>query len=354
MTSRQRIGGGGPGGSGGGGGPAPAGNLLWGPDFGDPPETEVGIALSLLSYGLIGERTIGVAGRLTNLAATYNAQGVALDLDGVLAPGFAAMGIEVAGRLTALATTFNAQGVAAQLTNPVNSAAFNAQTIGTHLAGSALGAPNYMGVGQAGSSDATNSLSIPVPTGTEEGDFLLAVVAGANDNADITASESGWTVIQSNTNSSRLKTFWRFAGASEPANYTFTRAVSTGMLGSIHRVVGVDSTTPINVSGTNFGSTNDPVAPSITTTVANCLKLCCCIKNNGVNLTFTPPANYTERTDQDANGLLGAHTGDGTTATRPQAAAAASGTATMDSTDILSTAWAAQHIAIAPASFTLS
>jgi hypothetical protein len=74
------------------------------------------------------------------------------------------------------------------------------------------------------SNNAGTTVVIPVPTGTQDGDMMIAAVTFAS-GASITVP-SGWTLINSHTTFSRATlTYYRVA-SSEPASYTWTIASS--------------------------------------------------------------------------------------------------------------------------------
>lgn len=275
-----------------------------GPDFGNPPEAGVGVQLTMPALEAGYGQSVGISFSLFDVAP------------------------------------------------------FHSSSVGAHLSGTALGAPLWQSVGSVTSSIAGSSVVIPKPADLAVGDLMVAFVGAAQLNT--TTLPTGWTLIlntqRDGTNDVTLNSSWKIAEASDVAatSFTFTLASSAAFIGCIHRVSAVDSTTPINVSGGGSGSATDPVAPTITTTVDNCLKICACVQFNATNADYTPPSGYTERTDQNGLGALSAQTITGETATRAQATAGASGTATMDSTQAVASDYAAQHIAIAPGTITLA
>lgn len=109
-------------------------------------------------------------------------------------------------------------------------------------------------------------------TATSSGkDFLLAHVAMSGDTT-ITAP-SGWTQVASQANEASLRSavFRKFAGASEPANYTFTMSAGALGAGGMAAYVGVDTTTPVDATATatSAGQSTSHTAPSVTTTKPN-------------------------------------------------------------------------------------
>lgn len=112
----------------------------------------------------------------------------------------------------------------------------------------------------------STSMTIDKPTGTVEGDFMLATVA---ISSTATASISGWTRISPNpvandpifcapsvVTHTSVHTFYKFAGASEGASYSATWTGPTYGAGGITTYKGVDSTTPIDTSPNGYCAQN--------------------------------------------------------------------------------------------------
>lgn len=90
--------------------------------------------------------------------------------------------------------------------------------------------------------DSSTTVVINVPTGTQNGDFMIMFIAQGNLSAGLTISTpSGWTLIDATTgtnNASKnqyLNTYWRNANT-EPASYTvntFASGATDGGIGAI-------------------------------------------------------------------------------------------------------------------------
>lgn len=139
------------------------------------------------------------------------------------------------------------------------------------------------------------------PTGTVDGDLLLAFItcsSGATVN-----TLSGWTAIASvaNTTGVRCAAFWKFASG-EGSGWTFTLSGPSNSQVQIMRISGADPTTPVNTSSTkaNNSSSTTCANDGLTTTVNNCLNF----YHYGINTgtSFTPNANATERQDTTTGG----------------------------------------------------
>lgn len=145
------------------------------------------------------------------------------------------------------------------------------------------------------------NLSIRVPAGTASGDVMIAAVSTTPSSVPITAP-AGWTLIQAvtqaTTTSNRVSTYYRVAGASEPAAYTWTLSTAhTGAAGGIASFSGVDNVAPINVSaGQATASSLNHAAPSVTTTVANAMLVT--VHEYASASSWTPPGGMTEAVDQ--------------------------------------------------------
>ncbi|MGW0795914.1 hypothetical protein [Streptomyces sp. NPDC002692] len=123
------------------------------------------------------------------------------------------------------------------------------------------------------SSISTSSLACNVPTGTANGDVMVAIISRASSSATV-STPSGWTVIPGfpvqNTNGTTLCGFYKVA-SSEPASYTWSGSAQKWCIATMS-YRGVDTGSPINVSSAAVDTTNRAAhaSPSITTTVANC------------------------------------------------------------------------------------
>jgi hypothetical protein len=122
--------------------------------------------------------------------------------------------------------------------------------------------------------------------------------AGGGTTATTTTAPAGWTAVTTSTTPGvQLKTWSHVVAAADPTSWTFTLSQTARAAGAISSYSGVDTTTPVDVSGTgtNVAGVNH-VAPSVTTTGGNRL---------GITVTaptavtaMTPPSGSTERADQ--------------------------------------------------------
>lgn len=140
----------------------------------------------------------------------------------------------------------------------------------------ALGVINYINFADATDPGSAQTMTINKPSGTQEDDFMLAIVASTilsdPDGSTMNSAPSGWTEENEYTNpqnpvsGQHIYIYWKIAGISEPSSYSWTWTDSCGWGGQIITFRGVDSDTPIHVEGTtDYGNSLDPNTPSITT-----------------------------------------------------------------------------------------
>jgi type II secretory pathway pseudopilin PulG len=136
---------------------------------------------------------------------------------------------------------------------------------------------NYRGFSEGKApSDSNIAIVIPKPSGTAQGDLLIAAVA--TDGSSTPFTVSGWTPIDCTAYGTdvTLGTWRKTAGASEPASYNFSWTGGQKAYGWIMRFTGYDATSPspINTSAAfNQSGSSSPTSPPVTTTVPNCLIL---------------------------------------------------------------------------------
>lgn len=157
----------------------------------------------------------------------------------------------------------------------------------------------FRAAASAAAPSGTLSLSVNVPTGTTASDVMVASIAVRPNTAAITAP-AGWTLVRrvdnASATASSLAVYYRVAGASEPANYTWTFSTSTGSAGGIQTFSNVDTAAPINVdAGQNTANGLTHTTPSVTTTVANAMLVTS--HDFSSSATWTPPAGMNEAFD---------------------------------------------------------
>ncbi len=145
------------------------------------------------------------------------------------------------------------------------------------------------------------TISVSKPAGTLSGDVLLASIAVVSNTSTV-APLAGWTPVQSSnqtgSSTSRLYTYYRVAGGSEPGTYawTFTGANNKGAVAAIASFSGVDTASPIDATIEQpTASAFTHTAPSVTTTVAGDMLVT--VHEYASSHNWTPPAGMTEASD---------------------------------------------------------
>ncbi len=180
-----------------------------------------------------------------------------------------------------------------------------------------------------GGSGAT-SVSVSRPTGTVVGDVLIAVLTVDSGTTPVITAPSGWTLITDAVAGTNVRTvsWWHTAAVGDPASWTWTTAASKSMAAAVVAYSGVDTISPVVVSGVANHTTNTTlhVAPSVISTVAGGVHVAVAGVSN--TTTTTPAAGLTERVDRSATSSNGVtlHIGD-----RIQSGTGATGTATITS-----------------------
>lgn len=135
------------------------------------------------------------------------------------------------------------------------------------------------------------ALTINKPALVAPGDLLLAFLT-FNSTPTI-SPPSGWTQVGTTVtdgfSACRSMCWRRIADGSEGSSFTWTRSTTGDGAGGIARITGFDPTTPINVSASNSESSGTaPTAPTVTTTVNDCLVLHYCGGDSQSNDTTVP------------------------------------------------------------------
>lgn len=152
-------------------------------------------------------------------------------------------------------------------------------------------------VGATSAGGDSTSLAISKPSGTAEGDYLVASIAFDREGGTPTITPpSGWTAIQSEYSSASLWTGYKLAGASEGSSYTWSfSGDSRAIAGGIVTIRGVNA--PSQSSERVNSATKNHTASGVTVTSANAL-LVFGVAIGGWQQNFDPPSGWTERVDQ--------------------------------------------------------
>lgn len=158
----------------------------------------------------------------------------------------------------------------------------------------------------------SSSLSIARPAGTIAGDVLVATFA--SENGAITPP-GGWTVVSglsgSVTDGQVATTWYRIAGGSEPANYTFTAGGANALAGSIAAFTGVSQTTPVNAGAAQsiVGSAQSSAAlPNATAASVGSMRYSAALSDdNATTTSFQAPMTgmCSDATTQSSDVALG-------------------------------------------------
>ncbi len=148
----------------------------------------------------------------------------------------------------------------------------------------------------------TNSLSVSRPTGTVDGDVLIAVVAWW---VQTLTPPSGWTQIGSTQTWNVggedvfMRAYYRVA-SSEPASYTWGLSATNDIAVSIATYYNVDTGSVVDAqAGQTNASSTAMTAPSVSPTLSTdmLLFLGAAGSDSAGSATATPPAGMTERSD---------------------------------------------------------
>ncbi|HTL80475.1 MAG TPA: T9SS type A sorting domain-containing protein [Bacteroidia bacterium] len=155
----------------------------------------------------------------------------------------------------------------------------------------------------------STSVTIPAPAGITPNNILIAAIHSGWCQGGSVTPPAGWTLIgnTSNTGSGcgsgnttpQLSTFYKIAGSSEPASYTFTGTTTQLFVGGIVAYSGVDVVNPLNAASNNGNQDSCGAIRAASVTTTNCTRIVTvffCSVNNWVN-NIVPQASLTERVD---------------------------------------------------------
>lgn len=160
--------------------------------------------------------------------------------------------------------------------------------------------PAFRAATTAGNSNGT-ALTLTKPTGTASDDILIAFIAWEDDVEP--SAPAGWTLKSSVSESTTFSGYlwWKRAGGSEPADYTFTKGSParwrTGLI--LAYSGGITSGDPFDVFSSNSeasGIDDQIECLTITTTVADTM-IVALAGDKDNNEGYTPPSGMTERVD---------------------------------------------------------
>ena len=135
----------------------------------------------------------------------------------------------------------------------------------------------------------SNVIALNKPAGVTSGNVLIAAITH-NAAGNIITPPSGWILISSYSNWSPSYVYYKVAGASEPANYTWTFSAGDIASGVITNFTGSFCSSPVDVSSVEVTSVY--TASSVTTGTANQMLVVVFSGGGGLN-TWSTPAGMT-------------------------------------------------------------
>lgn len=153
-----------------------------------------------------------------------------------------------------------------------------------------------------GNNSSSSSVVINKPTGTVDGDVMLAIIDINDASATITAP-SGWTLLDSVNSgglTAKIATYYKVA-SSEGSSYTWSFSVTNRNAGAIVSFSGVDTGSPVDVHNSQLDTdlnTSFQFA-SMTTSNANEMAVGLVSFDDVTARTFTEPSGYSESIDQN-------------------------------------------------------
>lgn len=155
-----------------------------------------------------------------------------------------------------------------------------------------------VGITTTTQTSSSTSVVVTIPAGVQDGDELRVAITAPN--ADTWTVPGGWTEELNHASGTNPRTrVWRRTASSEPASYTWTSSTSRPYVAVCFAMRG-DPTTPVDVSGgQGTASSTSAVAPTVTTTVDECLLVVIfgATYGAGTSGTCTPPSGMTEWAD---------------------------------------------------------
>lgn len=160
----------------------------------------------------------------------------------------------------------------------------------------------------------TTTLTITKPAGTVQGDVMVAVVASGSNDAgsggtyEQPQTPSGWTALteqDAGVNEWGARTFYKVAGASEPANYSFVLGAGAantfagGQIVTYFNVAAIDG----NSLGLLAGNSLIARAPSVTTTIDSDRVVLLYASKDPAADPFSTPAGTTKRGEGSPNNV---------------------------------------------------
>ena len=120
-----------------------------------------------------------------------------------------------------------------------------------------------------------STLTVPRPATTDAGDVLLASVHARLSGSVSIKPPSGWNLIRRDSSAPDYHSltqalYYKVAGSSEPASYSWTWSSTATAAGAILDFKGIDQSAPVDShSGASTPESRFAVAPSVTTSASD-------------------------------------------------------------------------------------
>jgi hypothetical protein len=167
----------------------------------------------------------------------------------------------------AVASTAYVYGVAAFDAAGNHSSTSTAPSVTTPSAPPSPGGSVAFRAGSTAQVGASTSLVVAKPAGLATGDVMIATVS-SRGIPNITPP-AGWSLVTSTDNSTTMRqaVYWRAAGASEPASWTFTLSKAKAAVVQVNAYSGVSTTAPVRAFAASVNASGTTVtAPAVTAT----------------------------------------------------------------------------------------
>ena len=155
----------------------------------------------------------------------------------------------------------------------------------SRFAGAAI---SHRAAGLGNNAGGATTLNVSKPSGTQDGDILIAVISVRGGTSTTITPPAGWTLINSNDSTTILKSsiFWKQSSASDNNIQTFSFNSSQKASGIISGYSGVDTTSPVNAQNSQVNaSSTSMTAPDVTTTVTNTMVIAAYSTATGTTMT---------------------------------------------------------------------
>ncbi|MFE3452372.1 hypothetical protein ACFXJ8_25960 [Nonomuraea sp. NPDC059194] len=150
------------------------------------------------------------------------------------------------------------------------------------------------------------SFAVPRPPGVMQGDVLVAFQTSGDLVPSTMLTPSGWTLLGQRTpveDWGGARVWWKVAGADEPASYIFRQAGSESIVGIIAVSDADSSATPL-ISSVNEDGGSQVTCPAVTPSTESGVTIRYVAALHFFHpVSWTPPANHTERMDRSEDFL---------------------------------------------------